>query len=77
MLQDIPLQEYCYYWHFSFVQYTSVEEVVKIEKIFYIEGKNAAYEKILALLLENNEYNAIRVLKQYEEEILSLEDFYE
>ena len=51
--------------------------MVKIEKIFYIEGKNAAYEKILALLLENNEYNAIRVLKQYEEEILSLEDFYE
>ena len=49
--------------------------MIKTEKIFYIEGKNAAYEYIVDLLLENGEYNAIRILKQYEEQILSLRDF--
>lgn len=48
-----------------------------MEKIMYREGQEASYNYILDLLSKYNEYNAIRVLKQYEKEILSLESFYE
>lgn len=51
--------------------------MIKIEKMFFIEGEKAAYRYILELLAKYNEYNAIRVLKQYEKDILSLESFYE
>lgn len=50
--------------------------MIKIEKIFFRDGEEAAYKYILDLLTKYNEYNAVRVLKQYEKEILSLEGFY-
>lgn len=48
-----------------------------MEKIMYREGQEASYNYILDLLAKYNEYNAIRILKQYEKEILSLRSFYE
>lgn len=48
-----------------------------MEKIIFREGQETAYIYILDLLAKYNEYDAIRILKQYEKEVLSLESFYE
>ena len=47
-----------------------------MEKIIFREGQETTYIYILDLLAKYNEYDAIRILKQYEKDILSLESFF-